>query len=303
MAEHPRYSDVKKQIDFGKDFASPDIVFYRHTKTGKEIVFAEVKIARLFTESRVLQCIQRLHSYLKKEPTAKLAFVTPGDLPRNYVKLIQENHIELWDRAYIAKEFSVQIQSTQPASFKNFFQLEPEEDKFDLLIRRLRGCPAGTSDWGKYQSLVGEVLETICCPPLKPPMPQKNDGAKKNRRDYILANYSREKDTWEFLRDRYDADYIVVDAKNSGKCITKQDVLQIANYLKRNGTGLFGIIIARKGTNSTSDYAIREMWLYEHKMIVVLNDDDLEQMILARKNGADPAELILKKIEYFRLSI
>ena len=66
---------------------------------------------------------------------------------------------------------------------------------------------------------------------------------------------------------------------------------------------MFGIIIARKGTNSASENALRDMWIYQQKMIVVLNDTDIEQMILIRKDGEDPARLILKKIEEFRLAI
>lgn len=39
------------------------------------------------------------------------------------------------------------------------------------------------------------------------------------------------------------------------------------------------------------------------KMIIVLNDNDIEQMIFDKKNGDNPASLILKKIENFRLLI
>lgn len=95
----------------------------------------------------------------------------------------------------------------------------------------------------------------------------------------------------------------MIDAKNSSKYVTKSDVLQIANYLKKDGTGLFGIIISRNGVNTASEYAIREVWRYEGKMIVILNDTDVEEMLLAKKNNSDPAMLILKKIEDFRLSI
>ena len=80
-------------------------------------------------------------------------------------------------------------------------------------------------------------------------------------------------------------------------------MLQIANYLKQKGTGLFGLIIARKGTNNSSENTLRDVWIHDQKMIIVLNDVDVEQMILDKKNGEDPAKLILKKIEDFRLSI
>ena len=66
---------------------------------------------------------------------------------------------------------------------------------------------------------------------------------------------------------------------------------------------LFGIIIARKGLSAASAYALREVWLYEHKMIVVLNDVDIEQMLIEKRNGNNPAKLLIKKIEDFRLLI
>ena len=73
--------------------------------------------------------------------------------------------------------------------------------------------------------------------------------------------------------------------------------------LKQKGTRLFGFIIARKGTNNFSENTLRDLWIHDWKMIVVLNDVDVEQMILDKKNGENPAKLILKKIEDFRLSI
>ena len=146
-------------------------------------------------------------------------------------------------------------------------------------------------------------MEFLFCPPLSHPLPQKSDATKNNRRDFILPTYVLEDSIWKFFRDKYRADFVVADAKNSAKPITKQDVLQMGNYLKPDGAGAFGIIISRKGSGSSSDIAIREMWLYHHKMIVVLDDNDVEQMLLDRKNGNDPAELIRKKIEDFRLSI
>ena len=167
----------------------------------------------------------------------------------------------------------------------------------------MKECPEGKANWVEYQTLVGEVLQLLFCPPLSLPLSQNNDSTKNNRRDFILPNYVLDNSIWKFFREAYRADFIVVDAKNSAKPITKQDVLQMGNYLKADGVGTFGIIISRKGSGHSSNIAIREMWLYNHKMIVVLDDNDVEQMLLNRKNGNEPAELIRKKIEDFRLSV
>lgn len=50
-------------------------------------------------------------------------------------------------------------------------------------------------------------------------------------------------------------------------------------------------------------YSLKDVWVYEHKMIVVLDDNDIEQMLIEKEKGNEPAELLLKKIEDFRLLI
>jgi len=302
-----KYSVVTKYISVDGRIIDADIVFEKETNHGKDLFIAEVSIASSFTEEKVSQIIKRLLDYKEILPSVNAVLITPSELSKKYIEQINNNGIVLWDKEFLAQEFSAQIIEEEPSSFRAFFDLPAETiadvDEHQKLIDRLNACPAGWDSWVDYQNLVQNILEFLFCPPLNSPIPQSNDKNKKNRRDFILSNYSNKRDIWEFLRDRYDADYVVVDAKNSAKSISKNDVLQIANYLKQKGTGLFGIIIARKGTNSSSENTLRDVWIHDQKMIVVLNDVDVEQMILDKKNGEDPAKLILKKIEDFRLSI
>ena len=302
-----KYSVVTKHISVDGRIIDADIVFEKETNHGKDLFIAEVSIASSFTEEKVSQIIKRLLDYKEILPSVNAVLITPSELSKKYIEQINNNGIVLWDKEFLAQEFSAQIIEEEPSSFRAFFDLPAETiadvDEHQKLIDRLNACPAGWDSWVDYQNLVQNILEFLFCPPLNSPIPQSNDKNKKNRRDFILSNYSNKRDIWEFLRDRYDADYVVVDAKNSAKSISKNDVLQIANYLKQKGTGLFGIIIARKGTNSSSENTLRDVWIHDQKMIVVLNDVDVEQMILDKKNGEDPAKLILKKIEDFRLSI
>lgn len=302
-----KYANISSHIKVGGKVIDADIVFEDASGTKKTIYIAEISIIPSFTELQIHKTIKQLLEYKALIPSATAIFITPNELPQKYVELIKHNGINLWDKSFLANEFRDQILQVKPSSFRVFFNysnnIVDNVDEYQILINKLNTCPTGWQNWIDYQDLVGNILEFLFCPPLNSPIPQSNDRTKKNRRDFILSNYSKENDTWEFLRDRYGADYVVVDAKNSGKYISKNDVLQIANYLKKDGTGLFGIIIARKGLNSSSENTLRDMWIYQQKMIVVLNDTDIEQMILAKKNDEDPARLILKKIEEFRLSI
>lgn len=310
LIAHPDYSNIRSGSDLEPAQLDADIVFDRHKGEKSETIISELKVASSYTLERINAIIQHLGKYKQCVPTAKVAFIFPGELPEKYMAIMHDEGIEIWDRSFLDLEFKEQIQAQEPSIFRNLIlpasigteSAQGEADKYLGMIERLKKCPSGKPNWGKYQKMTGEILEMLFCPELSTPISQSSDHYHKNRRDFVIPNYSQS-DIWHFLRDRYCADYIVVDAKNSGKVISKDDVLQIGHYLKRDGTGLFGIIIARKGVGQAAEYSLREMWLYENKMIIVLNDDDIEQMLLEKKNANDPAKILLKKIEDFRLSV
>ncbi len=108
---------------------------------------------------------------------------------------------------------------------------------------------------------------------------------------------------WAYFRTRYQADYVVIDAKNYSGSIKKDEVLQIANYLQRHGLGLFALIFTRVEPDAQLLYILREQWVLHDKMIVILSDSDVKQMLTNKKTGTDPAELIRQKIEDFRISL
>lgn len=106
------------------------------------------------------------------------------------------------------------------------------------------------------------------------------------------------------MRERYSADYIVVDAKNYSKKVGKKDVLQVANYLKEFGAGLFGIIITRHGGDMAGcESTLREQWVLNRKLILVLNDEDLIAMLRAKADNLEPETVLIQRIEQFRLSM
>jgi hypothetical protein len=105
------------------------------------------------------------------------------------------------------------------------------------------------------------------------------------------------------MRNHYGADYIVAEAKNVTSPVDKLAVLQLANYLSRHGTGLFGMLITRRGLNENAKWTRREHWVLHNKMIIGLDDEDMQQMLLTKLVGNKPENLIQQKIEDFRLRI
>jgi hypothetical protein len=61
------------------------------------------------------------------------------------------------------------------------------------------------------------------------------------------------------------------------------------------------MIVSRRAPERSADTTRREQWISYRKMILMLDDNDLRQMIQIRGSDGDPADLIRQKIEDFRL--
>lgn len=63
------------------------------------------------------------------------------------------------------------------------------------------------------------------------------------------------------------------------------------------------MIIARKYNEQKIPKLLSGIWQLENKMIIILDDNDIEQMLIEKMNNREPEKIIRQKIEDFRLSI
>jgi len=236
-----------------------------------------------------------------------MVLAIPATLRERDLSMLNGANIEVWDIRYIAEHFSKQIKDANLSYYKALLlaqltrpsKITREQELLDFLS----ACNPGKIDCYVYQKLVGEILEYLFTPPLGKPIPELSDKAQANRRDFIMPNYTY-KGFWAFMREKYEADYVVIDAKNYTRKVKKSEILQIANYLKPHGAGLFGLIISRKGGDATGcEHTLREQWLVHRKLILVLDDEDIKAMLMAKSDGRPPEEILGQKIEHFRLSM
>jgi hypothetical protein len=281
-----------------------DIVIESKENNKWKRVLIELKSFPTFTSSRINDIINQLNNYresIKEEVKIVLAF--PGILTLKDYDKFHQNEIEVWDRNFIATTFKNEIKKLDDSYFKYFFSIEVEDiPKEKRFIQELNLIPPGKKDWYNYQKLIGKILDYLFSSELSTPISESSDKFEINRRDFILRNYSS-LEFWKYLRERYLADFIVIDAKNYTGKIKKEQILQISNYLKTHGTGLFAIIISRNGEENSSYLTRREKWMIENKMVIILDDSDIEKMILAKASTDTPEEIIKQKIEDFRLKL
>jgi hypothetical protein len=305
LKSNSNFRNVQKDVRIKKSSYCADIITEINDKDSWTKAIVEIKYFSSLTIDRATSIIARFSEMHKNLPGTRLILILPGKLNGRVVSMFQDNNIEIWDIDVLSVVFHNELaQRTHPVFQALLLQkakpiVTADEDKF---IMSLNKCIPGKDDWSKYQKLVKEIFSHLFCPLLSNPLTESQDYVKANRRDIIFPNYC-EDGFWAFLREKYCADYVVIEAKNRNKKIGKNDVLQVANYLKHYGTGLFGMIVSRKGAGPSAIHKIREAWIIEKKLIISLQDEDIEQMLLNSKIGNTPESVIRQKIEDFRLTL
>lgn len=273
-----------------------------YTESKETKFYIEVRSWQFLDKDRVNDAIQQIQEYKSIVGQGKMVLAFPGVLTEENKRGFHEKNIDVWDISFISEKFKDELEKINHPVFSFLFERKPTKPIQLELIENLEKTKSGKSEWSIYQKLLNQILEELFCPPLSNPIYEHADEFKINRRDFILPNYA-ENGFWSYLRDKYNADFIVIDAKNYTKKVQKKDVLQICNYLKTHGAGLFGIIITRHGGDTSCFHTIKEMWAIQQKLIIVLNDEDIKQMLTLKSVGNDPEEVLKDKIETFRLSL
>lgn len=306
LNSHPDFKFISQEAKISPELRYRADLFAEEKVKGKwKNVLIEIKSMPTFTSKRLREVVEQLNNYkelIDKETKIVLCF--PGLIPKKDIEYLKEFDIAIWDRDFIIKKFSSQISHSKDKLFRKFFVAKSVVPKIeDSLLDELKNIKAGRKEWSKYQNQIGKILSYLFSDILSDPITELSDKYGINRRDFILRNYS-EGGFWKYLREKYQADFIVIDAKNYTGKVKKNQILQISNYLKSHGAGLFAIIISRNGEEDKGAYFTRrEKWSTENKMIIILSDDDMEKMILAKSSSNLPEEIIIQKIEGFRLEM
>ena len=170
------------------------------------------------------------------------------------------------------------------------------------LMKELDNCPEGMSGWKDYENICIKILSHLFVPPLKEPKIQSRRESGIDIRDVVFPNRSND-ENWKFIRDDYDAKYIVVEFKNyseNGSEIDKQVVLQIADYLKKT-IGRFGIVCSKKTPDKSGLEKRRDIFIEDSKLILFLCNEDLKEMLLRKYKKLDPSDVIIDLIDDFNL--
>jgi hypothetical protein len=303
MRAHPGFTDVKIEFPLvasGRRLRVDILCSYENRQ-----LLIETKTVAPLIQERVHDYIDQLRTYGEYLQSAELILAVPDEISDKYKAQFQKAQITVWDGPTLLSIFRLQLDSiadSQLYEVLNKYQGSSTPSLAARYIDELSSLPRGRANWSAFQRLCVNILEYVFTPPLEKPIYELSDEQRINRRDIIIPNYV-ETGFWGYLRGEYKAHYIVIDAKNYVRGIEKGEVLQVANYLKDFGAGLFGIICGRTTPKTSALLTRHEQWVAYRKLIIFLTDDDLIQMLIRKQDGSNPEDVIKQRVEQFRLSL
>ncbi|HOI75916.1 MAG TPA: restriction endonuclease [Syntrophales bacterium] len=224
-------------------------------------------------------------------------------------ELTQRDKISVWD----ARELRYLIES-HPEIERDFMALIEAKrtarrgiDETDLLderarelISNLESLPPGRLNWREFEEICVEILNYSLIPPFGVPIIQSRSEDGLDIRDAVYPIGS-EITFWDDLKRICMTRFAVAEFKNHSESITQKEVESVQQYLYRKAMRMFGIVCSRKEPSESAIRARRRAWVETDKLIVLLSDEDLKDLIRARSFGENPAAVIDAQLEEFFL--
>jgi len=292
----PNALDVRRNVRVGG--SEVDVL----AKFDGQLVVFECKRLDSFPISRVDGIVGFAIRAKEATGATRVVIVAPARFPAASLERLRVAGVDCWGIQEIADRVKEDLWGWLEVSAHGQGSSEPARSKALALSEALDAIPPGNIEAIDFQKLWLDAAEFLFCPPLAVPQYEVPDEGKRNRRDIIIENFA-ESGFWAVARSEYLARYVVIDAKNHSKPIGKRSVLDISHYLKKHGCGLFALLATRVGASPGARHAIREHWIAERKMILVLDDTDLKRMLVLREDGADPSLVIRERLRTFIFSM
>ena len=168
--------------------------------------------------------------------------------------------------------------------------------------RRIATLKAGNKDAAAYQQVVLEILDFLFNPALIDGEKEVRTVDDTERRDIVFTNDSNEP-FWSDLRSRHSSAFIMFETKNV-TVLENIHFNQTATYLG-DRIGTLGLIVTRSPLREAQQRKAYSIYNDSHprKVVLVLSDSDLFEMLDMKCVGDDPMRYIQKLYRAFRTSV
>jgi hypothetical protein len=172
----------------------------------------------------------------------------------------------------------------------------------DALLTRLREIPAGQAFADSYQRAVLDIVTFAFCPDLIDGRLEQRTIEGTERRDILFTNDSDDS-FFDYVRNTHDALLIMFEAKNVSE-LTMAALNQAATYLG-DRIGRLGFIVTRHAQRE--NILRKQITIFNdshpRKVLLVLTDSDLAELVQIRVRDGAPAKWMQKHYRNFRVAV
>lgn len=204
--------------------------------------------------------------------------------------------------------------TTEQSRLEIFNQTSPEnfdkainDDKAKNLLRELNMLQTGrkNSEYIKHQKIVEDLLQYLFNDDLVLVGTQAASFSGVRISDSVFRNDARHEDFWKNMKAKHQAEYIIIDAKNS-KEPDPSEFNTIAGYLNDN-TGFLAIVPIRGIKNIPKKLLKKAEDIYKdnsdtdrRKLLLIINDEDFTKMCNIKSAGDEnPSQILQDRYDYF----
>jgi hypothetical protein len=160
----------------------------------------------------------------------------------------------------------------------------------------------GRRKWREYEQFCYRAFQFLFDSDLSGWHEQKRTEDGLNRFDYICRILPKSA-FWQFLIQHLDSRYVVFEFKNYTGLVKQGQVLTTEKYLFEKGLRRVCILVTRAGAHKTAKEMICGAMREHGKLIVVIDDDQLCNMLHMKDRGDDPADRLFELTDEFLMGL
>jgi hypothetical protein len=170
------------------------------------------------------------------------------------------------------------------------------------LCRELRAVRRGREGWAAYEQVCEKILRYLFRDDLVGWHSQKRTDDALNRFDFV-CRVRPNTEFWRFLIDHLNSRYVLFEFKNYVGKIKQGQILTTEKYMLERGLRRVAIILTRKGADRSALSMVQGAMREHGKLMLVLNDDNLCDMLDMKQRGLDPTDSLFEVADGFLLSL
>lgn len=176
------------------------------------------------------------------------------------------------------------------------------DTKGTFLSKKLRAISPGRAEWSNFETICEKILKYLFEDHLAGWNAQLRTDDELNRFDYV-CRIKPSTDFWNFLIQHLQSRYIIFEFKNYEEPIRQGQVLTTEKYLLEKGLRRVAIMLTRKGAHASAKKMAQGAMRESGKLIIILDDEQICQMLQMKENGSDPTDLLFEITDNFLLSL